>query len=105
MSKNIFNLPTQDECTITLVQEGKSVDCDVYEVHELTMDARTEAEKTGANYGDIFINSMFDRYEVKLTYSAAKLLILKVREMMVEIKKKCTQLPDLGIHTDSAEST
>lgn len=101
----IFNLPTVDDCTITLVQDGTTVDCDVYEVHELTMFSREEAEATGTSYGDIFINKMFDKYQVKLTYSAAKLLILKVREMTLEIKKKCIPSPDLGIPTDSSVSS
>jgi len=101
---NVFNLPSVEDCTIHLVYEGNDIPCDIYEIHELMMEARTEAEQLNVSYGDLFINKMFERYNVKLTYSASKLLILKVRELMVDIKKKCTPLPDLGIPTDSTGS-
>ncbi len=92
---NVFNLPTEDDCTIVLQPIGKRID--VMEVYDMYIESKresTDLKREGTHaYRPIFIDKFKDAYDVELSSTAAAMLIQAVSLQSIELKKKCLNLP------------
>ena len=92
---NVFNLPTEDECSIILQPINKVLD--VMEVYDLYLESKKEAaelKREGPHpYRHVFIDKFKAAYDVDLSSTAAAMLIQAVSLQNIELKKKCLNLP------------
>ena len=90
-----FNLPSKEECEITLKDQGRVlgvVDC--LEIVILRSKAIEKAEKLNVeDFWDCFLDDLEEKYHFGITNkSIAVALYSQANEMLVEIKKKSSPL-------------
>jgi hypothetical protein len=94
--ENIFNLPTEEECTLSIVMPTSTLKVDVMEVYEMYLASKRAATELKREdplaFRPIFIEKFNERYEVELNNTSAALLIQAVSLQNVELKKKCSAL-------------
>jgi len=109
--QNVFNLPSEDDCTLVLQPIGKRLD--VMEVYDMYLDSKREAaelKREGPHpYRPVFIDKFKSTYDVDLSPTAAAMLIQAVSLQNIELKKKCLNLPTYsdiiqGLATPSTSS-
>lgn len=105
---NVFQLPTEDECTIVL--QPVNVRVDITEAYEMYINSKKEATQLQREdayaYRPIFIDKFKAVYGVELSVTAATLLIQTLSFSMLDLKKKCSGLPTYSDFTlDSQQSS
>lgn len=101
-----FNLPSVEECEIQVKNEGKVVGTlDCLEVVLIRNQAIEEAEKLGIDdFWDLVVDKLESKFNLGIkNKSVALALYAQANDMLVDIKKKSSPLPNLLDSTDSQE--
>lgn len=107
---NTFFLPEESDCQYIIKDKTQEWTLDVFDVYTLYIQAKQSAQDVNSNpdgamdYKDFFINSMYNKFGIKLTKTAATLIITQIIELATELKKKCVQQQSSSDFMDSEDS-
>lgn len=104
-----FNLVKDEECKITVNDNGNLVDVYVIDAYSIMIESQAEFDQLvnpdpASTYHDLVINKMHAAYNLNFNRSTISFFLLEVNKMVVDIKKKCVGLPTQSASTETSDS-